>query len=391
MSEDLDDLLSGLASAASGATRPRGPEAARQRGKQRTMYKKIAVPVMSVAMVAAAAGIAFAATGNGHGTPGPAAPGHHHTGIASPAPSTTGGTTPGTTPSATPTHHAGAVIAPGVTVTTPGSNTLAAGTLNPVDLTVANNAPARTVTVSLDLGTPRTMNPASFHPTEQAVVQRQDPDGGQWVPVPVTTSNEHDVAAYQLALPAHATTTEHLRVIPVGAATEPIRVAVSGTGFSPATSTLSEPLLIPDVTGTGPTSVSRGATSGVFTFTLTNSTSGSYSGVGVSALTYGSTPDCDAGSLATIQWNDDGAWKAAGATTDVGFAPLETIPLGAHQTARVEVRLVVPASLAGCVAKGGVGVLVSSDPSTPAGEDSSSATAAPTFQSRDDAPLFAVK
>jgi hypothetical protein len=377
MPERLDDLLSDLAIAASHATRPPGPAAARKRGRQRVMRHQIIAPIASVAVVAAAAGVVFAATGQQHHAPAPTTHGHHTSGSATPLPSVS--QTPDTTPSTTPTG------APSVTLSAPTA--LAAGTSNPMSFTVTNPGSARTVTVALGLGSPRVMTPSSFHPVEQAVAQRQDPDTGQWTNVPVTVSDKHDVASYQLALPAHGTAEEHLRVTPVGADMVDFSLSVTGAGFPTLTRAATLPLVGPTVTGSGPATVTRGTTSGVFDLTVTNQTPVSYEKLALYLQVNGSTAVCDASPFTSAQWYDNGTWQTVSLSQT--RASLGTTSLAAGKSMIVQVRVPAPSSLPACLTKGEVSLDISTDPSEPFGS-TGNATSLPVFQTSDLGQFFAV-
>lgn len=97
MSKDFDTTLSDAIELAAGAAHTAGASAARTRGRERTMRKRIIVSTTSFVLVAAGAGAAFAVTSHNGGTP--------HVTAASPSVSTsrTASTAPSPTPTTGPT------------------------------------------------------------------------------------------------------------------------------------------------------------------------------------------------------------------------------------------------------------------------------------------------
>lgn len=71
MPESFQDLLSDIAQSASTSTNPAGADAARRRGRQRTVRKQFAAGVMAVALIGTSAGLALALAGNQGGAPKP--------------------------------------------------------------------------------------------------------------------------------------------------------------------------------------------------------------------------------------------------------------------------------------------------------------------------------
>jgi hypothetical protein len=364
MSENFDELLSGLAAAAAGASRPLGSVAARERGRQRTMRRRLAVSTLSVALIVGAAGAAFAARGSS-GVPTPA------TSFGKPTPSVA---------TASPANGV-----PALSLTVPAA--LARGTKNLVGFTVINPGTARTATVTVDLGEPIMSTPNGRTPIQQATVERQDPGTGNWVPVPVTLSGSlHDVATYDLDLAAQATATQNLRVIPVGAETATFAVGLNVNGSAPVTQSATLPLVVPTWTATGPATVTRGTTSGEFDFSLTNTTGADYTGVHLSLISY--EAPCGTTVFPTAQWSDGGAWRTVSLSGD--WSQLETIALGNGQTTVIRVRLVVPSTiLASCIDKEAE-VSMAADNST-AVNYAIQPTRVPSFGNRGDAPFFQVK
>jgi hypothetical protein len=127
VSKDFDTTLSDAVELAAGAAHTAGASAARIRGRERTMRKRIIVSTTSFALVAAGAGAAFGITSHNRGTP--------HVTAASP--SVSASRTPSAGPSPTPT--AGPT---GLPITT-ASRTL--GTSSPVN---TPTGPASTGTTS---------------------------------------------------------------------------------------------------------------------------------------------------------------------------------------------------------------------------------------------------
>jgi hypothetical protein len=376
MSENFDELLSGLADAAAGASRPRGPVAARKRAKQRTMRRRLAVSTLSVALIVGAAGVAYAAHAPS-GVPTPV------TNSGSPAPSASG-----VPISPSPTATSPANGAPTVSLTVPAA--LAKGTKNLVGFAVTNPGVATTATVTVDLGEPAVLTPNSRSPIEQGTVERQDPGTGNWIAVPVTVSGSlHDVATYNLDLAAQATATQNLRVTPVGVVTATFAVSLSVNGSAPVTQSASVLLTAPTLTATGPTTVTRGTTSGDFQFSLTNATAGDYTGVHLYLTAYGSTAGCPTSVFSTAQWSDGGTWRTVSLSAQ--WSLLDAVALGHGQTTVISVRLAVPSTVASCLDKGQVALIAE----TPGGDssmgDATPPTLAPSFSVRGDSPFFQLK
>lgn len=73
VSKDFDNTLSDAIDRAAGAANTAGATAARIRGRERTMRKRIVISTTSIVLVAAGAGAAFAVTSHNGGTPHPTA------------------------------------------------------------------------------------------------------------------------------------------------------------------------------------------------------------------------------------------------------------------------------------------------------------------------------
>ena len=69
VSKDFDSTLSDAIDRAAGAANTAGATAARIRGRERTMRKRIVISTTSIVLVAAGAGAAFAVTSHNGGTP----------------------------------------------------------------------------------------------------------------------------------------------------------------------------------------------------------------------------------------------------------------------------------------------------------------------------------
>jgi hypothetical protein len=349
------------------------------------MPKRLAATTFSAVLVVGAVGIALASGGHS-GFPAPST----HSGkpsviatSASPSPSTTTAS-PSTTTTTAPASPAEG--APTLSLNLPAS--LAKAIVNEVGFTVTNPSVAKTVTVTLDLGVPSTATPTRGKPLEQATVERPDPGSRSWVAVPVTVSEAgHDVATYQLDLAAHTAVTARLRVTPVGNVNAVIAVRLSGGGFADVSQSAIVPMVAPSVTGTGPTAVTRGSTSGEFDFTMANTTSGDYTGVRLYLAAYASTPACSVAVFTTAQWSDGGAWKTVSVSTL--WPLLDTVALGHGRSTVIRVRVAVPPALDSCVDKGQVVVLAE----TVGGSSSLNAdnSLTPTFVARGESPFFQIK
>lgn len=384
MPEDFDNLLSAIATSAGAAARPHGPDAARRRGGQRTLRRRLAVSAMSAVLLAGGIGTALAVSRSGGG-PAPAPP------VVSPSGSAgTGRPSPNPSPSATPSRSAGSSeAAPTLSLQLPAA--LAKGTANQVGFTVTNPGSARTETVTLDLGRPTSGAPTSTTPLERGIVQRQDGPGGAWVTVPVSyagtgsaSGTAADTATYQLALPARAAVQEHLRVTPVGVESVDFAVRLTGGDSAPVTRSRTLPLATPTLTGTGPASVTPGTTSAEFDFKLSNATTAGYSAVGLYLDASGSTSNCDFSPFATAQWWDGTAWRNISLA---GQWPLfDTVALGAGQSLTLRTRLIVPATLASCLKRGDVSMIAA----TAGLAQNGGGTAAPDTIVRGDAPFFGI-
>lgn len=385
MPEDLDNLLSTVAASAAGAARPDGPEAARRRGAQRTVRRRLALSALSAALVVGGVGAALAVGHHGHGA-APLPPAIGPSGSA--GPSTPG---PSASPTSGSTSRAGST-APTLTLQLPAA--LAEGAPNQVGFTVVNPGPARTETVTLDLGAPTTGAPSSTVPDERGVVQRRDPADGAWVPVPVSYSRaasgpSADIATYRLALPSQGTVVQALRVTPVGVGTVDFQVGLGDGGSTVAAQSRTLPLVTPTLTGAGPASVAPGTTSAEFDFTLTNRTAAGYSAVGLYLDAYGSTPDCSFSPFPTVQWWDGGSWRTVSLAAP--WPLLDTVPVPAGRSVTLRTRLIVPASLASCLKQGQVALTAATGPDAPNGGGSSSDTTPPGFTARGDSPFFAIR
>jgi len=98
VSKDFDSTLSDAIDRAAGAANTAGATAARNRGRERTMRKRIVISTTSIILVAAGAGAAFAVSSHNGGTPHPTA--------ASPSVSAGPSTGASTSPNSTPTRSA---------------------------------------------------------------------------------------------------------------------------------------------------------------------------------------------------------------------------------------------------------------------------------------------
>ncbi|MFC1436822.1 hypothetical protein ABUW04_01000 [Streptacidiphilus sp. N1-10] len=388
MPEDFDTLLSTIATSAGAAARPRGPEAARRRGATRTLRRRVAVSALSAALVAGGIGTALA-VGRSGGGPVPPPPAVSPSSSAS-----TSHQSQGPSPSASPapsTSSAPGDAAPSLSLQLPAE--LAKGTANQVGFTVTNPGAARTETVTVDLGAPTVGSPTSTTPQERGIVQRQDGSGGAWVAVPVSYTkagsgnSAADTATYQLSLPAQATVQEQLRVTPVGVESVDFQVTLADGGSTPVTRSRTLPLATPSLTGTGPASVAPGTTSAEFDFTLSNTTTADYSGVGLYLNAAGSTPNCDFTPFATAQWWDGSSWRTVSLSGQ--WPKFDTIGLGAGQNVTVRTRLVVPATLASCLKRGEVSLIAANGADNPAGGVVSIPTD-PDMTVRGDAPFFSI-
>ena len=348
------------------------------------MRRRLVVSTLSVALIVGAAGAAFAARGPS-GVPTPATSGNP-TASATAAP-----TNP--SPSAATASPADGV--PALSLTVPPA--LAKGTKNPVGFTVTNPGVARTAMVTVDLGEPKVTTPTSHSPVEKGTVERQDPATGTWVPVPVTVSGSlHDVATYDLDLPAQATATQNLRVTPVGAVTATFTVGLSVNGSAPVTKSATLPLVAPTLTETGPTTVTRGTTSGEFDFSVTNATAGDYTGVHLYLMAYGSTAGCSTSVFPTAQWADLGSWASSGGpwrtvSLSTQWSLLETVTLNQGSAITIRVRLAVPGTVASCLDKGQVALIAETPGGDSAVGGANPPTLAPSFSVRGDSPFFQVK
>jgi hypothetical protein len=89
MSENFDNLLSGIAQSAAASARAAGPAAARGRGRQRAVRRRATASVLSVALLAAA-GVAGVYTATHAGTPAPVT----HSGTPTPTPTVSSSAVP---------------------------------------------------------------------------------------------------------------------------------------------------------------------------------------------------------------------------------------------------------------------------------------------------------
>ncbi|HET9173174.1 MAG TPA: hypothetical protein VFN97_27345 [Actinospica sp.] len=134
MSKDFDSTLSDAIDLAAGAAHTAGASAARSRGRERTVRKRIVVSATSFVLVAAGAGAAFGLTAHhGGGTP--------HVTAASPSAtasaSATAGPSPSGTPSASPSGSAsttGSPSAPPSRATATGQASASENWLTPTEL-----------------------------------------------------------------------------------------------------------------------------------------------------------------------------------------------------------------------------------------------------------------
>lgn len=375
MPEDFDNLLSAIATSAGAAARPHGPDAARRRGAQRTVRRRLAVSALSVVLLAGGVGTALAVSRSGGG-PAPASPVVSPTGRPSPSP--------------TPSRSAGSSdAAPALSLQLPTA--LAKGTANQVGFTVTNPGSARTETVTLDLGRPASGAPSSTTPLERGIVQRQNGPGGAWVAVPVSytstgsaSGTAADTATYQLALPARGSVQEHLRVTPVGVESVDFAVRLTGGSSAPVTRSQTLRLAVPSLTGTGPASVTPGTSSAEFDFTLSNTTTADYNAVGLYLNAGGSTANCSFAPFATAQWWDGSSWRNV--SLSGGWPSLETVSLGAGQSLTLRTRLIVPATLDSCLKRGQVSMIAA----TGGLAQNGGSTAAPHIGVRGDAPFFGI-
>ncbi|MHA6765620.1 hypothetical protein [Streptacidiphilus sp. PAMC 29251] len=347
--DHVDQLLAGLAEGAARTARAQGPEAARRRGRKRTMRRRIALSALSLAVLVGGIGTAFAVTGGSGQSPAVVAPSSSSPvpvlvpSASAPAPSASTSASTEGTPAA----------APVLALKLPSQ--LAQGTSNQVGFTVANPGPARTVDVLLDLGNPASAHPGSTAPDERARAVRLDPATGTPRDLPVSYTSGvggfTDTAAYRLALPADGSVTERLFVVPAGSKTVTFGVRLSPPGGPAVVRTRTLPLVDPSLTATGPASVTTGTTSGTFTFTLDNTTGAAYDGIQLRSEAGGSTPDCDFTPFQTFSWSEDGGpWRTA--SLGSGQPLLDTVQLAAGQRLVVRLRLTVPGNPASCLGKG---------------------------------------
>ena len=350
--ERFEDLLSAVSAGAAAAARPSGSAAARARGQRRGTRRRMAMAAFPVALAAVGAVVGYHLAGNGSG-PAPL-----------PAASATAPATTGPAPSASATGTAAASTPPTLSLNLPSA--LAEGALTQVSFTVDNPGAARAVTVSVDLGTPTAATPYATAPNEVAVAEQLDPTSGAWVSVPVqyqavAVGPSADVATFALNLPAAGSVTQSLRIIPVGATDVYLGVRLGaadragGSGSQLVTESRDLPLVRPSFTAIGPGAVTTGTTSGEFDFTLTDSTTGSYSGVQLYLNAAGSTSDCSFNPFPTAQWSDGGAWRTVSLAT--AWPLLDTVSLTPGQSVVVKVKLPVPATAPACLARGQVGII----------------------------------
>ena len=389
MPEDFGNLLSTIATSAGAAARPHGPEAARRRGTQRTLRRRLAVSTLSVVLVAAGVGTALAMgqSGGGPVQPPPAVSPSGSVGTTHPSQ----GTSQSPSASPTPARSSGTSdAAPTLSLQLPAE--LAKGTTNQVGFTVTNPGSARTETVTLKLGAPTFGSPGSNAPEERGIVERQEGSGGAWVAVPVSytkpaSGTAEDTATYQLSLPAQGSVQEQLRVTPVGVESVDFQVSLDGGNSAPVTRSQTLPLATPGLTGTGPASVAPGTTSAEFDFTLSNTTKADYSGVGLYLNAGGSTSNCDFTPFATAQWWDGATWRTVSLAGQ--WPLLDTVSLGAGQSMAVRTRLIVPGTLASCLKRGEVSMIAANGADKPNGSLVSYPTA-PDMSVRGDAPFFSI-
>ncbi len=346
--ERFEDLLSAVSAGAAAAARPPGSDAARARGRQRGMRRRVVLTAVPVALATVGGLVGYSLAGSGSGpAPLPATPATAPA-TAAPAPSASSATGKPARAAATPT----------LSLNLP--NALAEGALNQVSFTVDNTGAARTTTVSVDLGTPTSATPNATAPDEAAVAERLDPASGAWLSVPVqyqavAVGPSADVATFTLSLPAAGSVTQSLRIIPVGTTDVDLGVRLGGGGTPAVTDSRDLPLVKPSLTAIGPATVSTATTSGEFDFTLTNSTAGSYSDIQLHLNAYGSTPDCSFSPFPTAQWSDGGAWQTVSLAT--AWPLLDTVSLTPGQHVLVRVKLPVPATTPSCLARGQVGMI----------------------------------
>lgn len=270
---------------------------------------------------------------------------------------------------------------------------LAAGTFNPARLSIGNAGSARTVTVHLQADGLTAATAHAAVPDEQVVVQRRNPASGSWSALRVkyitlASGGFAEVAAYRLRLPAHATVTESLRVIPGGVNTATIHVSVSGSSFATVADAVTLPLVTPALTENGPSAVARGSTP-EFDFTLANRTPADYPAVNLSVMAYGSSPNCATAAFPAVQWSDGGAWHSA-APSDLS-SPVATVPVKRGQELHIRLKLDVPDSVPACLARGQVSVAVWLPGGGSAVMNGSGQQQRPGFFVRRDSPFFTIR
>ena len=390
MSGDFDGTLAGVINHAAGAAQPQGPAAARAKGRKRTMRKRIILSSASFVLVAGGAiGAAFAVGGD-RGAPTVTASGPH------PAPtarlSSVQPSAPAAASSSAPSAGA-STVTPTLSLDLPAS--FAAGTTNDFGFTVDNPGPARSVVVTLDLGTPTTVAPSAHNPNEQAVLDRQVSAGGSWSPVPVTfftsaSGSLVDTATYRFDLPARARTTENLRLIPVGSVpsdTE-IGVTLSGGGIPALAQSKAVPLITLTMTVAGPSVVAAGSTQ-MFDFTLANTTLADYPAFLLYLYPYAIPTTCDPALFTTAQWSDGGAMRTV-ALPAKNWLLLGTISLASGQSQQIIVELRVPATLASCVNRGQVALVAMTGDISSIHDGDFSTTAIPNFAVTGDSSIFTI-
>jgi hypothetical protein len=230
--------------------------------------------------------------------------------------------------------------------------------MNDFGFTVDNPGAAQSVTVTVAVSDPANQTPPSGGPENLAVLERQDPADGPWSALSLVVASRYfgpDTGSYQLDLPAEATTTEHLRVNPLGSTTfgSEIAVTLGGSGVPTVEQSKTVSLVEPTIASSGPSSVTPGSTQD-FDFTITNNTSGAYTGIQLSLTAYGTTPACDVLPFATAEWSDGGAMQQATFTSGSQWDVLTTVLLAPGQSRQIAVQLPVPSSLASCLTGGDV-------------------------------------
>ncbi|WP_042405104.1 hypothetical protein [Streptacidiphilus carbonis] len=392
MPEDLDTQLSTIAASAAAAARPHGPEAARRRGAQRTVHRRIAVSALSAAILAGGVGAALA-WGQPGGDSDAVVP------VVSPSVSaSTGGPSPSAGPSRSPssppapTSSGTGNAPPALSLQLPTA--LAKGTANLVGFTATNSGAARTETVTVNLGTPTGGAPMSTTPSERGIVQRQDGPGGAWVAVPVSytaaaSGMGADTATYRLSLPAGTSVQEHLRVTPVGVESVSFRVSLVDGATAPVSQARTLPLAAPTITATGPSSVKHGTTSAESDFTLTNGTTADYSAVGLYFDAYGSTAYCSYTPFTTAQWWNGASWQNISLAQQ--WPRFDTVPLAAGQSVTLRFRLIVPPTHDACLTapRGQLSITATNGTDGPGG-GSTTVSTVPSFSVRGDTPFFSI-